>query len=90
MQRILNNYDELQELLNSVNGNILFVHGESAFERFSRLSSCLNSVSDSKKIIHFTDFNPNPKLEDAKKANAYFTQNNCVFILGGGGVLQLM
>ena len=78
MQRILNNYDELQEILESVNGNILFVHGKSAFKNFSRLSSCLDSVSD--KIVHFTEFSPNPKLEDAKKAAAYFTDKNCVFI----------
>ena len=85
MQRVLNNYDELAEILDRA-GNILFVHGKSA-ERFTRLSECLASVSA--KVFHFTGFTPNPKLEDAKAACEAFRQNQCVFLLTGGGALQL-
>lgn len=81
MQRILNSYEELAELLSSAR-RILFVHGKSA-GNFLKLSECLNSVSA--EVFHFTDFTPNPKIESAKAACEYFTSNNCVFILGGGG-----
>ena len=81
MQRVLNSYEELREILNSA-GRILFVHGKSA-EKFSALRECLNSLSA--EVFNFTDFTPNPKLEEAKAACEFFKAQNCVFLLTGGG-----
>ncbi len=79
MQRVLNSYRELAEILRDA-GKILFVHGKSA-ENFTRLHECLNSVS----VEHFTDYTPNPKLEDAISASEFFRSKGCAFILTVGG-----
>ena len=80
MQRILNNYDELQKLLQNSGKNILFIHGKSA-EKFSRLYECLSD----KRVVHFTGFTPNPKIEDANAASEFFRLNKCGVILAVGG-----
>ena len=80
MQQILNNYDELQKLLQNSGKNILFIHGKSA-EKFSRLYECLSD----KRVVHFTGFTPNPKIEDATAASEFFRLNKCGVILAVGG-----
>ena len=85
MQRVLNSYEELREILNDT-GRILFVHGKSA-EKFSALCECLSSLSA--EVFNFTDFTPNPKLEEAKAACEVFERQNCVFLLTGGGAQRL-
>ncbi|MBQ7561712.1 MAG: phosphonoacetaldehyde reductase [Synergistaceae bacterium] len=78
MQQILNNYDELQRILQDK--TILFIHGKSA-EKFSRVYECLRD----KRVFHFTSFTPNPIIEDAKAASNFFTLNKCGIILAVGG-----
>lgn len=81
MQRVLNSYDELGEILRKA-GRVMFVHGKSA-ENFTSLSECLSSSGA--EVFHFTSYTPNPKIEDAESANQYFVLNKCVFLLSGGG-----
>ncbi|MBQ3447098.1 MAG: phosphonoacetaldehyde reductase [Synergistaceae bacterium] len=84
MQRILDNYEELAEILNS-SEKILFVHGKSA-NNFSRLSECLSSVSA--KVFHFTGFTPNPKIEDAEEAVRMCADCDCILAVGGGSAID--
>ena len=76
-QKIIPDYESLQELL-SKSGRILFIHGQSS-GRFTRLNAILSSISS--HVTHFTDYTPNPKLEDAEEA----ARIPCEVILSAGG-----
>ena len=77
MQKILRDYETLQDIL-SKTGRILFIHGHSS-ERFTRLNAIIASLAS--HVIHFTDYTPNPKLEDAENA----AKIECDVILSAGG-----
>lgn len=79
---ILNNYDELHELLKR-SGKILCVHGRS-LSRFERLNSMIASLPN---VIHFTDYSPNPKLEDAKRASEI--ECDVILTIGGGSAIDV-
>ena len=77
IQKIIQDYDSLHEIL-SRSERILFIHGRSS-ERFARLNSVINSLAS--HVIHFTDYTPNPRLEDAENA----AKIKCDVILSAGG-----
>ena len=89
MQKILNNYDELTRFLNeSDSRNILFVHGKS-FSKFEALNKYICSLDD-KKLFHFTGFNSNPDINEAKDALDFAEKNNCeaILVIGGGSAID--
>lgn len=77
MQKILRDYETLQDIL-SKTGRILFIHGQSS-QRFTRLNAIISSLAS--HVIHFTDYTPNPRLEDAENA----AKIECDVILSAGG-----
>lgn len=76
MQNIIYDYDSLHEILKT-SGNILFIHGRSS-ERFAGLNALIYTLPN---VIHFTEYTPNPRLEDAEKA----AKIKCGVILSAGG-----
>lgn len=84
MQEILRSYDGLRECISSTGaGKILCVHGHS-FGKFTELQRSLDGLS----IIHFTDFTPNPKLEDAEEAVRMCADCGCILAVGGGSAID--
>ena len=67
-------------------GKILFVHGRS-LEKFTGFNEFLRSVKFA-EFIHFTDFTPNPKIEDAEKAVKYSEGCGAVLAVGGGSAID--
>lgn len=87
MQKILSGYDALSEYFSSINAeSVLFIHGRS-LEKFTVFRSYLSSLSR----IHFedfTDFTPNPKLEDAENAVKHADNCNVILAVGGGSAID--
>ena len=87
MQQVLGNYEQLTEILQT-SEKILFVHGKS-LEKFTLLKEYMQSIHAD--YSHFTDFKPNPTLEDAKNAEDSFLLNKCASVLaiGGGSAIDV-
>ena len=81
MQIILKDYDSLYDILRDK--RILCIHGRS-YERFTKLKELISKLPD---VIHFTDFAPNPKLEDAKKASEISC--DVIVSIGGGSAIDV-
>lgn len=84
MQRVLNSYEELGEILRNA-GRVMFVHGKSA-GNFARLSECLGSSGA--EITHFTGFTPNPTLKEAEEALKLSADCRLVLAVGGGSAID--
>ncbi|MFH1641368.1 MAG: phosphonoacetaldehyde reductase [Nanoarchaeota archaeon] len=77
--------NKLKEILQKHNPiNIFLVTGKFSFEK-SGAKEALNPILKKYNLIHFYDFDPNPKLEDAKKGIKIFKENNCDFVIAVGG-----
>ena len=85
MQTIFTEYDSLCAYL--AGKNILFVHGKS-LELFTHLKDSLQTIHAD--FHHFTDFKPNPTLEDAERAAESFArlECDCVLAVGGGSAMD--
>ncbi len=79
---IIRDYDILNEQLKS-SGRILCIHGHS-YEKFTKLRDMINALPN---VIHFTDFTPNPKLEEAKRASEI--ESDVILSVGGGSAIDL-
>lgn len=80
---ILRDYDELHELLKR-SGKILCIHGRS-YDRFTRLKELIDSLGS--RVIHFMDFSPNPKLDEAKRASEI--ECDVILTIGGGSAIDV-
>ena len=70
--------------------NIFLVTGKTSYEKCGA-KSILDKILSKYKIIHFYDFETNPKISDIKKGISLFKKNNCDFVIavGGGSVMDV-
>jgi alcohol dehydrogenase len=64
--------------------SILLVSGKKSYIK-SGAKSKMDPILSKYEVTNFTDFSPNPKLEDVKKGIAIFKKNKCDFVLAVGG-----
>ena len=82
MQRIFNDYSELEKyLINNKCQKILLVCTHSFYR--SNLAKQLKELD--KEIIYFDEFEPNPKYESVCNAIKEYKENNCDYIMAVGG-----
>lgn len=82
--------ERLPEILRSFSPKRVFVvSGKASFEQ-SGAKKALDHLLDPKQVIRFSDFSPNPKLEDiARGIEAFQTaQPDIVISIGGGSVID--
>ena len=89
---ITDTYDEFLEVLREAKlSSILLVCGKSA--RKQDIYDILAKAKDELgiKIIEFNDFDPNPKIESAKKGVQVFEENCCdsIMSIGGGSAIDV-
>jgi alcohol dehydrogenase len=70
--------------------SIFLVTGGSAYES-SGAKKCLDSVLKDYKVIHFSNYQVNPTIEDVKKGIKLFRANQCdlVIAIGGGSCIDI-
>lgn len=82
---------QLKELLEDLNGQrIFFVADKPAFE-LSGAAEALEEYLNNYRVIWFSDFELNPKIEDAEQGIALFRDNlpDVVVGLGGGSAMDM-
>jgi len=87
----LNSIHNLKEILSKHNPrNIFLVTGKSSYEKCGA-KSILSKILKKYNIVHFDDFETNPKLKDIEKGIKIFKENNCDFVIavGGGSVIDV-
>ncbi|MBU1945980.1 MAG: phosphonoacetaldehyde reductase [Nanoarchaeota archaeon] len=76
---------KLKEILDEHKPKSIFlVTGKSSYEK-SGASGKLGEMLKGYNAIHFTDFNPNPKLEEIENGLNIFRENKCDFLIAVGG-----
>ena len=76
---------KLKDILNKHEPKIIFlVTGKGSYEK-SGAKAKLDKILKGYKTVHFTDFHPNPKLEEIEKGLDIFKKNKCDFIIAVGG-----
>lgn len=82
--------ERLPEILQSFSPQRVFVvSGKASFEH-SGAKKALDHLLDSHRVTRFSDFSPNPKLEDIVRGIEAFrtTQPDIVIAIGGGSVID--
>jgi len=64
--------------------SIFLVTGRASYGR-SGAKSALGSILKNYDVVHFSDFDVNPKIEDIEKCLKIFKENNCDFVIAVGG-----
>lgn len=85
------NFSELKSLVNiSVSGNVFIVHGKGSYLH-SGARDFITKLIEDKHVESFSDFNPNPQLEDLKKGVELFHNGSyeLIIAIGGGSVLDM-
>lgn len=81
---------ELTNILEALSPSSVFlVAGKRSFDKLDKRHRLTKLLGDT-KITRFSDFEPNPKLEDIEKGMVIFKRQNpdVVVALGGGGVID--
>jgi alcohol dehydrogenase class IV len=82
--------DNLKEVLSKQNlKNIFLVTGKSSYEN-SGAKKVIEPYLNGYNVVHFYDFEVNPKLSDIERGIMLFRKNNCDFVIavGGGSVMD--
>lgn len=93
MQKLIEDisYDELKHLIESYSANKIFlVSGKGSFE-LSGAKEFIELATKGKSIVRFSDFEQNPKYEQAVKGKKLFLDSNCdiIIAIGGGSVMDM-
>ena len=86
-----NEQAQLNELVAKYRPNQIFlVTGKKSFE-LSGAANFIKGIIGKQNLTRFSDFNPNPQLEDLEKGVALFKSGSYQLILaiGGGSVLDM-
>lgn len=81
----------LKNILSKHNPRSVFlVTGKNSYEK-SGVKPILDNLLKNYNIIHFFDFEVNPKLKDIEKGITIFKKSNCDFVIavGGGSVMDV-
>ena len=84
-------YDELKHLIESYSANKIFlVSGKKSFE-LSGAKEFIELATKGKSTVRFSDFEQNPKYEQALKGTKLFLDSNCdaIIAIGGGSVMDM-
>ncbi|MBI2654878.1 phosphonoacetaldehyde reductase [Candidatus Woesearchaeota archaeon] len=87
----LNSIINLKKILSKYKPKSIFlVTGKNSYEKCGA-KSILDKILKGYNVIHFYDFDVNPKLLDIKKGIKLFKKNKCDFIIaiGGGSVMDV-
>ena len=70
--------------------NIFLVSGKNSYEK-SGAKAILDVILTNYNVVHFHDFDVNPKLTDIKKGIKIFMKNKCDFVIavGGGSAIDI-
>ena len=83
--------NNLSDILSKYNPrNIFLITGKNSYEK-SGAKKIIGSILSGYRIIHFYDFEVNPKLHDIEKGISIFNKNDCNFVIavGGGSVIDV-
>ena len=86
-----NSITQLNNILKKHNPrNIFLVTGKDSYEKCGAKST-IDIFLKNYNVIHFNDFETNPKLHDIKKGFNLFKQKKCDFVIavGGGSVIDI-
>jgi alcohol dehydrogenase len=86
-----NSIEKLKEILEiETFSKIFLVTGKNSYS-ISGAKEKINYLLSKFEVIHFTDFENNPKLEDIKKGIKLFKENNCdlTITIGGGSPIDV-
>ena len=81
----------LKNILSKHNPKRIFlVTGKDSYEKCGA-KSIISNFLNSYNVVHFNDFEVNPKLKDIEKGITIFKKNNCDFVIavGGGSVMDV-
>lgn len=87
----LNSISNLKKILSKHKPKSIFlVTGKSSYAR-SGAKLVLDKILKNFNLMHFYDFEENPKLNDVEKGLRVFRENNCDFVIaiGGGSVIDI-
>ncbi len=87
MQKIINNYTDLNKIINISDKNVLLVCSKALANSFT----CEYLKKYSSNIHTFSDFNPNPKYEEVLEGIKILKKYNCEMIIaiGGGSAIDV-
>ncbi len=70
--------------------SIFLVTGKNSYEKCGA-KSILDKILSKYNVVHFSDFEANPKISDIKKGIKLFKKNKCDFVIavGGGSVMDV-
>lgn len=93
MQKLIEDitYEELRHIIESYSANRIFlVSGKKSFE-LSGANEFIELATIGKSIVRFSDFEQNPKYEQALKGTKLFLDSNCdiIIAIGGGSVMDM-
>lgn len=83
--------EKLVDALESVNADRLFlVTGKASYQQ-SGAKDAIDRILKNRTVTHFSDFSPNPTLEEAKAATALCeqAQADTIIAIGGGSAIDL-
>ncbi len=86
-----NNLSELKSYINSLEKRKIFIVADSLSYSISGAKQFIENTLQLNDNIVFTDFNPNPQIEDLRKGIRLFNSKSFEFIIaiGGGSVLDM-
>jgi len=83
--------NKLKEILLKHNPkNIFLVTGRASYEKCGA-KAVVDAILKGYNMVHFYDFEVNPKLKDVEEGVKVFNENNCDFVIavGGGSVMDV-